>query len=219
MVKISSQCASSSCTTAKAAPDTHIKTEPCLIQGALNNLEPNTDKQLLYSCHGAKDFVSDNTSSELLHIKQEPGLSETDCMQTENRNGQPQSTDSTVSVKTEPDCVPVNLSFGLKTESEIHDVVNGEVYFPLKEEEEDVTKIKLETAEEESDLRQDEEAGRESFFSCPYCAVSFTDASYLEKHLKWTHRRAAEGAYAACPPSHACTNPETLHVSTVRPQL
>lgn len=151
MVKISSQCANSSRSSAKATPHTHIKTEPCAIEVALTNVEP--DKHLLYSCNGAKDI-----SSELQQIKQEP---ETDFMQTGNRNVQPQCIDSRVAPKTEPDCVPVNLSFGLKTESEVHDVVNSEGYFPLKEEEEeeDVAKVKLETAEEESDLRQGEEAG------------------------------------------------------------
>lgn len=149
MVKISSQCANSAHTGAKAPP--HIKTEPCAGEEASNNLEP--DKHLLYSCHGAKDI-----SSELQQIKQEP---ETDFMQTGNRNAQPQCPDSRVSPKTEPECVPISLSFGLKTESEIHDVVTSEGYFPLKEEEEeeDVAKVKLETEEEESDLRQDEEAG------------------------------------------------------------
>lgn len=33
------------------------------------------------------------------------------------------------------------------------------------------------------------------------------------------HTGPAEGAHAARPPSHARTHPETLHVSTVRPQL
>lgn len=150
MVKMSSQCPSSSGWTAKATADIHIKTEPCPIEDSFNNVDP--DK------HHA-DFVSDHTSSELHQIKQEPGHSETDFMQTGNRKAPPQSIDSRVSTKTEPDCLPVNVSFGLKTESEIHDDVNGEVYLPVKEEEEDVTKVKLETAEEESDLTQDEEAG------------------------------------------------------------
>lgn len=152
MVKISSQCANSN--TAKPTADTqHIKTEPCPVEEAFNTVEPDTH-------HGAEAFVPDLTSSPELHqIKQEPGHSDPAFNQTGDRNVQPQSTDSRVSTKTEPDCVPVNLSFGLKTESEIHDVVNGEAFFPIKEEEEDVTKVKLETAEEESDLRQDEEAG------------------------------------------------------------
>lgn len=152
MVKISSASSSSN-----RAPGTHIKTEPCPFGEPLNDVEP--DKHLLYSCDGAEDFVSDNISSELQQIKQEH--SETDLMRTGSRNVQPESIDFRVSTKTEPECVSVNLSVGLKTESEIHDVESGEAHFPLKEEEEeeDVTKIKLETAEEDSDPRQDEEAG------------------------------------------------------------
>ncbi|KAF4075938.1 hypothetical protein AMELA_G00224680 [Ameiurus melas] len=179
MVKISSASSSSN-----TAPGTHIKTEPCPSEEPLNDEEP--DKHLLHSRDGAE--VPDHISSEPQQIKQEHF--ETDFIRTRSRNVQPQAVDSRVSTKTEPECVSVNLSIGLKTESEIHDVGSGEAHFPLKEEEEeeDVTKIKLEAAEEESDPRQHEEAGRESFFSCPYCAVSFTDSSYLEKHLKWTHR-------------------------------
>lgn len=137
MVKSRSQCASSSRKTAKATPDTHIKSEPCPVD------------------------VSDYTPSELHQIKQEPSDSETCFMPTGTGNAQPQSTDSTVSTKTEPDCLPVNGSSGVKAEPEIHDVVSSEVHFPLKEEEEeeDVKRVKPETAEEQSDLRQDEEAG------------------------------------------------------------
>lgn len=145
MVKISS--------CRNATPVTHIKTEPCPVEVTGNNVDP--DKQHLYSCNGAKDLVSDNSSSELDQIKQEPGHSETDFMHPGSRNVQPQSTDSRVSTKTEPECAPVHLSFGVKTEPDIHDVVN----FPLKEEEEEDVDIKLETAEEESGLRQDGEAG------------------------------------------------------------
>lgn len=151
MVKISSQ--SSSSNTAKPTADSHIKTEPCPAQEPLSTVDP--DKHL-----GAPDFGPDLTSSpELVQIKQEPDHCEADFMQTGSRNVQLQSTDPSVSTKTEPDCVPVNVSFSLKAETEVHDVVNGEVYFPVKEEEEDVTKVKLEAAEEESDLGQDEEAG------------------------------------------------------------
>lgn len=143
MVKMSSQCAGSSSSTTKPTADTHVKTEPCPVDLAVH--------------HGATHFVS-----ELQHIKQEPGLSETDYTHTGKRNVQPVSTDSRGPTKTEPDSVPVNLSFGLKAESETHDVLNGEVCSPFKEEEDDVTRVKLETAEEErsSDLRQDEEEGK-----------------------------------------------------------
>lgn len=127
---------SSSRKTAKATPGTHIKTEPCPVD------------------------VSDSTSSELHQIKQEPRDPETCFMPTGTGNAQPHST---LSTKTEPDCVPVNgKSSGVKAEPEIHDVVNSEVHFPLKkeeEEEEDVKRVKPEMAEEQSDLRQDEEAG------------------------------------------------------------
>lgn len=145
MVKIRSQ--SSSSNTAKPTADLHIKTESCPVQEPLTTLDPDNQ-------HGAQDFVPDLASSpELRQIKQEPDHSDADFMQTGSRNVQPQSTDTRVSTKTEPYCVPVSVSFSLKTESD----VDGEVYFPVKEEDEDVTEVKLEAAEEESDLRQDEE--------------------------------------------------------------
>lgn len=146
MVKISSRCSSSSNNTSKVTAVTHIKTEPCAIEVTLNNVD--THQQLVYSCDGAPNLVSDNISAEHHQVKQEPSHSETDFMQPGNGNVQPQSIDSRVSTetKTEPECAQGHSSCGVKTEPEIHDVVN----FPLKEEKDDV-EIKLETGEEERD--------------------------------------------------------------------
>ncbi|KAI1901541.1 hypothetical protein AGOR_G00035480 [Albula goreensis] len=48
----------------------------------------------------------------------------------------------------------------------------------------------LKSLQKETDaLASKDEAGSNSeFFPCSHCTISFTDPSYLEKHLKWTHQ-------------------------------
>ncbi|KAL2084234.1 hypothetical protein ACEWY4_019752 [Coilia grayii] len=72
---------------------------------------------------------------------------------------------------------------------------------PLKREDEGDDDVKQEISEDGETFASDHSG---QFFPCPHCSMSFTDSSYLDKHLKWTH----QSEYHALLEKQACDAPE-----------
>ncbi|XP_012694813.2 zinc finger protein 883 [Clupea harengus] len=171
------------------------------ITGLKDNLEvrvklersPQVDE--LVKCENkrnpARVYTVATVGSSISHgirIKVEPSHDETQAIKEEVTSAEPCPSEA-ISPKLEPDCEGMSVwAVQIKTEPESDfDIPQpGEADLkPVKREDEGDQDVKLEAPEDGASLAT-VHAGQ--FFPCPHCSMSFTDCSYLDKHLKWTHQ-------------------------------
>ncbi|XP_020359966.1 gastrula zinc finger protein XlCGF57.1 [Oncorhynchus kisutch] len=131
-------------------------------------------------------------TSNSIQIKEEPADFEVQSHCFDSRALHKDS--GTVITKTETDSVyisqgTVEVKAEYDSDTEIHKVVvkrETQVCF-MKEE-----NVSEENTDEDTEDRRDTDSNRVSspqFFPCTYCTISFTDHSFLEKHIKWNHQK------------------------------
>ncbi|KAG5270951.1 hypothetical protein AALO_G00174170 [Alosa alosa] len=194
-------------TSAKKKPFSHKRNG---ITGNKDNLEvlvklerlPQVDE--LVECKTKRPGYTEASAgcslSDRVQIKEEPSHDETQSIKEEATSAEPCPSEP-VFPKQEPGCETWAMQIKTEPESDFEISPSGEEDLsPVKREDED---IKLEASE---DGKASDTVHSGQFFPCPHCSMSFTDCSYLDKHLKWTHQLE----YHALLEKQAAEEPEGL---------